>query len=80
VKNTSSVNFHGFGLGDAGGPIDSIVDDLCNYVAFTDIAARTEKNSLDSRLREGWSVALVPLSTYIFEGKVYKNWPTLFKI
>jgi hypothetical protein len=59
MDNTSYVNFHGFGSGDAGGPIDCRVDDLCNHVGFTDVAAQAgcwwhfeEKNSQDSRLRE----------------------------
>jgi hypothetical protein len=38
VENIRSVNFHRFGLGDAGGPIDSRVGDLCNHVGFTDVA------------------------------------------
>jgi hypothetical protein len=52
-KQIFSVNFHRFGLGDAGGPIDSRVGDLCNHVGpidsrvgdlcnhvgFTDVAA-----------------------------------------
>jgi hypothetical protein len=41
MENKSSVNFHGFGLGDAGGPIDCRADDLCNHVGFTDVAAQT---------------------------------------
>jgi hypothetical protein len=56
MENKSSVNFHGFGLGDAGGPIESSVDDLCNRVGFIDVAAQRfcwrhfeEKNSLDSQ-------------------------------
>jgi hypothetical protein len=56
VENKRSVNFHRFGLGDAGGPIDSIVGDLCNHVGFTDVAAPRgcwrlfePKKSLDSR-------------------------------
>jgi hypothetical protein len=60
MENKSSVKIHGFGSGDAGGLIDCRVDDLCNHVGFTDVAAQTscwrhfeEKNSLDSRLREG---------------------------
>jgi hypothetical protein len=47
-------------LGDAGGPIDSRVGDLCNHVGFTDVAAPRgywrlfeQKKSPDSRLREG---------------------------
>jgi hypothetical protein len=36
VENKRSVNFHRFGLGDAGGPTDSRVGDLCNHVGFTD--------------------------------------------
>jgi hypothetical protein len=39
VENKRSVNFHRFDLGDAGGPIDSRVGDLCNHVDFTDVAA-----------------------------------------
>jgi hypothetical protein len=39
VENKRSVNFYWFGLGDAGGPIDSRVGDLCNHVGFTDVAA-----------------------------------------
>jgi hypothetical protein len=39
VENKRSINFHRFGLGDAGGPIDSRVCDLCNHVGFTDVAA-----------------------------------------
>jgi hypothetical protein len=39
VENKCSVNFHWFGLGDAGGPIDRRVGDLCNHVRFTDEAA-----------------------------------------
>jgi hypothetical protein len=60
VENKRSVNFHRFGLGDAGGAIDSRVGDLCNHVGFTDVAAPRgswqlfeQKKSLDSRLREG---------------------------
>jgi hypothetical protein len=60
MENKSYVNFHGFGSGDAGGPIDCSVGYLCNHVGFTDVAAQTscwrlleEKHSLDSRLREG---------------------------
>jgi hypothetical protein len=34
-----SVNFHGSGSGDTGGPIDRRVDGLCNDVCFTDVAA-----------------------------------------
>jgi hypothetical protein len=37
VENKRSVNFHRFDLGDAGGPIDSKVGDLCNHVGFTDV-------------------------------------------
>jgi hypothetical protein len=37
-----TVNFHRFGLGDAGGPIDSRVGDLCNHVGFPDVAAPRE--------------------------------------
>jgi hypothetical protein len=37
VENKRSVNFHRFGLGDAGGPIDSRIGDLCNHVGFTDV-------------------------------------------
>jgi hypothetical protein len=47
-------------MGDAGGPIDSRLGDLCNHVGFTDVAAPRgswllfePKKSLDSRLREG---------------------------
>jgi hypothetical protein len=56
MENKSSVNFHGFGSGDAGILIDSRVDDLYNHVGVT--APRGcwrhfgERNSLDSRLRE----------------------------
>jgi hypothetical protein len=40
MENKSPVNFHGFGSGDAGGPIDSRVGDPCNHVDdFTDVAA-----------------------------------------
>jgi hypothetical protein len=39
VENKRSVNFHRFGLGDAGCLIDSRVADLCNHVGFTDVAA-----------------------------------------
>jgi hypothetical protein len=39
MENKRSVNFHRFGLGDAGGLIDSSVGDLCNHVGFTDVAA-----------------------------------------
>jgi hypothetical protein len=40
VENKRSVNFHRFGLGHAGGSIDSCVGDLCNHVGFTDVAAQ----------------------------------------
>jgi hypothetical protein len=60
VENKRSVNFHRFGLGDARGPINSIVGDLCNHFGFTDVAAPRgcwrlfeQKKSQDSRLREG---------------------------
>jgi hypothetical protein len=39
MENKSSVNFHWCGSGDAGVKIDSRVDDLCNHVCFTDVAA-----------------------------------------
>jgi hypothetical protein len=35
MENKRSVDFHGFGSGDAGGPIDSRVDDLCNHGAHS---------------------------------------------
>jgi hypothetical protein len=39
VENKRSVNFHRFGLCDAGGSINSRIGDLCNHVGFTDVAA-----------------------------------------
>jgi hypothetical protein len=76
MENKGSINFHRFDLGDAGGPIDSRLDDLCNHAGFTDIAALRgcwrhfeEKNpliSLDSQP--------------IFDGKAYKNGCTLSNI
>jgi hypothetical protein len=39
MENKRSVNFHGLGLGDAGGPIDRRVYGLCNHVCFTNVAA-----------------------------------------
>jgi hypothetical protein len=76
VENKRSVKFRRFGLGDAGGPIDSRVGDLCNHVGFTDVYSCSErllaavwtKKSPDSRLREG--------ATPIFERETSKNWPT----
>jgi hypothetical protein len=59
VENKRSVNFHRFGLGDSGGPIDSRVGDLCNHVGFTDVAQRgcwrlfEQKKSQNPRLIEG---------------------------
>jgi hypothetical protein len=60
VENKHSVNFHRFGLGDAGGPIESRVGELCNHVGFTDVAASRgcwrlfeQKKLPDSWLREG---------------------------
>jgi hypothetical protein len=60
MENKSSVDFHGFSSGDAGGPIDCRGDDICNHVGFTDVTVPRgswrhfkEKNSLDSRLRKG---------------------------
>jgi hypothetical protein len=57
VENKRSVNFHRFGLDDAGDPIESSVGDLCKHVGFTDVAAPRgcwrlfeQKKSLDSRL------------------------------
>jgi hypothetical protein len=48
MENTSSVNFHAFGWGDAGGPIDS------GTRGFTGIAGSIlKKKNLDSRLRGG---------------------------
>jgi hypothetical protein len=38
VEIKGSVNFHRFGLGDAVGPIDSRVRDLCNQVGLADVA------------------------------------------
>jgi hypothetical protein len=59
MENNSSVDFHGFGLGDEEGLIDSTVDGLCNHVGFTEVAAPRgcwrlfeQNKSLDSRLRE----------------------------
>jgi hypothetical protein len=42
MENKSSVNFHGFGSGDAGVLADNkgSVDDLSNHVDFTDVAAQ----------------------------------------
>jgi hypothetical protein len=60
----SSVNCHGLGYGDAGSPIDCRVDDLCNHIGFTDVAAQTscwrhfeEKNSRFAVERGGRSIA-----------------------
>jgi hypothetical protein len=39
MENKRSVDFQGFGQGDAGGPIDRRVDGLCSHVCFTDVAA-----------------------------------------
>jgi hypothetical protein len=39
TENKSSANFHGFGSGDAGFPVQSLVDVLSNRVGFTDVAA-----------------------------------------
>jgi hypothetical protein len=61
VENKHSVKVHTFGLGDAGGGIDSRVGDLCNHVGFTDVAAprgcwrlfeQNKSPGPDSRLRE----------------------------
>jgi hypothetical protein len=67
VENKRSVNFHRFGLGNAGGPIDSRVGDLCNHVGFTNLAAPRgcwrlfeQKKPLDSRLREGVEHSIAP--------------------
>jgi hypothetical protein len=64
MEKKSSVNF-----GRCGGPIHCRVDDLCNHVGFTDVAAQTscwrhfvEKKSLDLRLREGAVHSVAPLS------------------
>jgi hypothetical protein len=60
VEIKRSVKFHRFGLGDAGGPIDSRVGDLCNHIGFTDVAAPRDcwrlfeqKKLPDWQLREG---------------------------
>jgi hypothetical protein len=71
-ENKRSVKVHRFGLGDAGGPIDSRVCDLCNHVGFNNVAAPRgcwrlfePKKSPDSWLREGAEHNVAPLSTYI---------------
>jgi hypothetical protein len=79
MENTSVVT----GWGDAGGPIDSRLDDLCNHVGFTGIAAQTGcwrhfRFAIESGGGAERSVA--PLSQTIFEGKTRKHQSTLSKI
>jgi hypothetical protein len=75
VENKRSANFHRFGLGDAGGPIDSRVGHLCNHVGFTDVAA-----PIAYWLAAVWAKKSIDSRQPIFEGKARKNWPTLSQI
>jgi hypothetical protein len=71
IGGKRSVNFHRFGLGDAGGPIDSRVDVLCNHVGLTDCIAAP---------RGCWRLLELEQKVAIFERKVRKNSPTLSQI